>query len=476
LFLLGLHLRQLALRENPQFAALRRWTLWFAAWAGTDLRDSILTNTDLRGVDLRFTRFAHPGDLTRTRFRGAKNAHLAHVKGTILADRRVRELLVTADGAGGDYKQANLHGAWLVGANLRGASLTDAVLTGADLSGADLSDADLSRATLIGADLTGATLTGACIDGWNINTATKLDGVKAEYVYLRSGASGERFERRPQGEGVFGPNDFATLFEQALETVDLIFHEGIDWNAFRAALDELRRHHAEHGRTEDKVFVRSIDNTDDGRLIVRIAVPENADKDADYRRMMVDYERNLMRITAERDQLAGRLEHKDELLGEVRRHNATLERMIDATRHQPITVQAIAQNAPEAAPVSTGDTFNLSGNITGSNINIKSRLEQVSQTIGALPGTDDESKAELKRLLHELSARLGEVPPEHAAEADAVATLTGELIQKASDEPRNPALLQASASALLTAAGRLAERVKPVLALVQQVLAILGLP
>jgi uncharacterized protein YjbI with pentapeptide repeats len=59
--------------------------------------------------------------------------------------------------------------------------------------------------------------------------------------------------------------------------------------------------------------------------------------------------------------------------------------------------------------------------------------------------------------------------------ADAVATLTGDLIDKTGSEPRNPALLKASADALLSSAGRLADRCKPVLNAVEQIVRLLGL-
>lgn len=62
-----------------------------------------------------------------------------------------------------------------------------------------------------------------------------------------------------------------------------------------------------------------------------------------------------------------------------------------------------------------------------------------------------------------------------AAEAEAVATLTGELIDRAAAQPRNPVLLKGSAEALLNSARGLAERVAPVLKVVEQVLRLLGL-
>jgi hypothetical protein len=38
-------------------------------------------------------------------------------------------------------------------------------------------------------------------------------------------------ERRPSS-GEFGPDEFTKLFQEAIDTVDLIFREGVDWRAF----------------------------------------------------------------------------------------------------------------------------------------------------------------------------------------------------------------------------------------------------
>ncbi|WP_295385660.1 pentapeptide repeat-containing protein [uncultured Thiodictyon sp.] len=416
LILVGWYLRRRALAEDPQLLGLRRWVLPIAAWPGTDLRDAHLTDANFSGARMAYARLGSPADLTRTRFRGALDLHIAHVRRTILADRRVRELLVSGDGAGSDFDHADLHGAWLAGANLRGARLCDAELTGADLTHADLTDADLSRATLIGADLTGATLTGALLDGWNIDTATRLDGVVADYVFLEAGPNGERRERRPQGDGTFGPGDFTTLFKQALKTVDLIFRNGIDWDAFRAAFDDLRAHYAESGDgSEAQVRVQSIDTTEDGRIIVRIAVPDQGDKDADYRRLVAGYEQRLIELEAERGRLAVRLEHHEELVASERRHNAVLERMIDAAialRPQPVTIHHTILNAREIGQMTSGDTIHQSGNFSGSIINIKSRLEQVSQGIGTLPQVDDAAKERLTALLAQFGPGPGTAGPD----------------------------------------------------------------
>ncbi|MBE9209230.1 hypothetical protein IQ244_22520 [Nostoc sp. LEGE 06077] len=52
-----------------------------------------------------------------------------------------------------------------------------------------------------------------------VNSATKLDNMNCQYVYLKS----DKQERRPSC------GEFTKLFQKALETVNLIFTDGIDW-------------------------------------------------------------------------------------------------------------------------------------------------------------------------------------------------------------------------------------------------------
>jgi len=287
-----------------------------------------------------------------------------------------------------------------------------------------------------------------------------------------------RRERRPQGEGVFGPGDFNTLFKRALKTVDLIFRNGIDWGAFRAAFDDLHAWYADFGDgRECEVRVQSVENTPDGRVIIRVAVPDGADKDADYRRLTAGYEQRLAALEAERGRLVGRLEHHEELVARERRHNAVLERMIDASigaRAQPLTIHNIVQNARETDQMTGGDSIHQSGNFSGSNINVKSSLTQVSQAIGTLPGLDESGRRQLSDLLAELADALAQTPPERAQEAAAVAALTADLVDKARATPPNPPLLRISAEGVLKAAKSLAETAAPVLKILDQVVGVLG--
>jgi uncharacterized protein YjbI with pentapeptide repeats len=130
--LLSAHVATQTYREAPGFLALRRIGLRLACMGGTDFRGANLTGADFSGANLKECRFgAGPdGDRTphlfRTRFRHAEGLHFAWPGDTLLAQPRVRDLLVA--GAGGES-----------------ADLGALDLRGADLEGLDLSRADFTE-------------------------------------------------------------------------------------------------------------------------------------------------------------------------------------------------------------------------------------------------------------------------------------------------------------------------------------------
>ena len=72
-----------------------------------------------------------------------------------------------------------------------------------------------------------------------------------------------------------------------------------------------------------------------------------------------------------------------------------------------------------------GDTFNMSGDFRGSNVNVKSTLENVTQSISTLPYADDSAKADIVRLVAQLDALLKQVP---AAERQKLSAETETLL------------------------------------------------
>ncbi|MEQ8540893.1 MAG: pentapeptide repeat-containing protein [Coleofasciculus sp. D1-CHI-01] len=208
--------------------------------------------------------------------------------------------LSRANLSGASFFRANLSEANLKGANLKGVDFRGAELCGANLSGANLSDANLSKADLSGANLTGAnltgaklirtqalatnfeevTLTGSCIEDWNINGETNLNCTTCPYIYLKE----HQQDRRPH-VGEFAPGEFTQLFQKALETVDLIFRDGVNWKSFAYSLANTQVIH------EDvPLSIQSIENKGDGTVLIKVGVTANTDKGKIYDDFWSKYE------------------------------------------------------------------------------------------------------------------------------------------------------------------------------------------
>lgn len=110
---------------------------------GKDLRNAVLENTDLSGLNLIMAKMQN-----------------ANLKRAVLSSAQMcRADLTGANLEDAILKEADLEGATLINAKLKGANLTKANLRGAFLMGSDLTKAVLFQADLTGANLFGANLT-----------------------------------------------------------------------------------------------------------------------------------------------------------------------------------------------------------------------------------------------------------------------------------------------------------------------------
>jgi uncharacterized protein YjbI with pentapeptide repeats len=299
-------------------------------------------------------------DLSRANLSGKFKLRKAKFNSTIL---KTAYFSVDMDLARADFENADLTGAYLGGIHLdnatfvrakltnanlaltalRGANFNTSDLNGADLSSADLSGARLTKASLVNTnlsvvkarntDFTGANLTNACIYDWHINPDTKFDKVVCQSIYLKFTIAKGRYvylDRRPHNENeFFKPGEFEALVRQYADTVDLIFREGIDWQALSISLDKFR---VENGGVG--LAVQSIENKG-GDFVIKVAVPpgSNVDKGAIETRIKQGYEQEIKAIEAryeERLQLKGeQAEFFKEQLSIERLRNTDLTRIID---------------------------------------------------------------------------------------------------------------------------------------------------
>ncbi|ABW33435.1 pentapeptide repeat-containing protein [Acaryochloris marina] len=206
---------------NLLIGDVKVWNSWrqMNATVELDLGGANLSGADLKSVNLSGTKLTST-NLSATNLKGANFSN---------ADLTCAQLT-----------SSNLWGANLVNANLSSAILMGANLSYANLGHANLSRVKLKRTNLIGtnflsSNLKYANLTGACIQDWQINGDTSFDNVVCDYIYLRENQQ----ERRPLN-GNFSPGEFVALVQKSLETIDLIFIDGIDWQAFFYSFQQLR--------------------------------------------------------------------------------------------------------------------------------------------------------------------------------------------------------------------------------------------
>lgn len=228
MMVLALYVAWKVFQEDERFSAVRRFGLIVGALGSTLFRGADLTEARFKGALLAYADFRR-AVLARVSWREARGLNEARVEGSVLAQRAVRELLVTGKGAGQNWATVDLSGACLEDADLVGANFRRADLSKSSLCRANLHNAILAKCHAIGANFAGATLTGACLEAWVIDRTTRLENVTCEYVFLleRENERGSR-ERLPHdADQVFGPGDFEKLYTHILGAMELMFRNGV---------------------------------------------------------------------------------------------------------------------------------------------------------------------------------------------------------------------------------------------------------
>ncbi|MFN9560207.1 MAG: pentapeptide repeat-containing protein [Dolichospermum sp.] len=320
-----------SLKGDERDPWIRSYAIAFAATGGTSFYGADLTDADFTGAILKNTDF-RTANLTRTRFYEAKKLDFARPGNTILSNPAVLNLLITLNGRNKSYIGANLRGANLIGADLKEANLKNADIIEATFQEANLEWANLTLTQAIGTNFTKAQMTGACVEAWNIESTTILDNVDCRFVYLLEDPKPrtDDRERRPSS-GEFQPGEFTKLFEEVLNTVDLIFQNGIDWKAFITAFKKVQ---VENQDTE--LVIQSIENKGDGVVVVKVAVPENANKEKIHSDFTENYQ---LALAAVEEKYKAQLQAKDNEIVIYRQQSAEMTEIVKLLANKPINVQ-----------------------------------------------------------------------------------------------------------------------------------------
>jgi uncharacterized protein YjbI with pentapeptide repeats len=329
LICISLMISRRAKSRTPGYMQLNNFSKYISTYYGTcfveaDLTDAILAHALIAHSNLSSAK------LTGANIYGVQQLATDKLTGTILVEPLVCDLLSTHQGTNENYIATNLQGAYLANANLANANLTNANLTNVNLSQTNLINANLSRVSAFGANLQGANLTGSCIADWSIDQTTQLADVVCEYVYLKP-----LFQERYPASGSFAPGDFTRLFQDVCNTVDLIFHQGINWVAFGNSWKQIQ---VENAGVD--LAIQGIEHKGDGLVVVQVEVPAEFDKAKLHQEFNQSYG-ILLQAVEERYQveLAGR----DRELAIYRDQQTHLQQILQSLMAPPDVVALIEQ-------------------------------------------------------------------------------------------------------------------------------------
>ncbi len=125
-----------------------------------------------------------------------------------------------------------------------------------------------------------------------------------------------------------------------------------------------------------------------------------------------------------------------------------------------------------------GSKYVMSGDFRGAILNIESKLDHVTQTVGTMTTGAPDQRAELARLVGELKAALTNVPPAAAADAATLAKRVADLTEEAAIDPPDTDTVRDLGGMVRRAAGKVAHAVPGVMtltaAIIELVAAIVG--
>ena len=274
--------------DAEKFDLIQKVATPFTAVGGTSFRRAILTHADFSQANLHCTDFTN-AQLIGTSFYQSKAFNTVKFNGTIYTNTPARLLALTRNGYRKAYRNLNLQGINLTQGDLSQADLTGCNLNDAVLQQVNLTNANLTTAQAIGTDFEGAQLTGCCLEAWNIDSTTQIKHVVCQFVYLRT----QHRERRPSS-GEFKPGEFSKLFQEVIDTVDLIFQGGLDWQALQSMMAEVNAQQP----ADAPLNIRSIENKDDGVVVVRVDAPSEADKSMLHAELNEQYQAALAALEA----------------------------------------------------------------------------------------------------------------------------------------------------------------------------------
>ena len=358
-----------------------------------------------------------------------------------------RPQLSSADLSNTNLSKFNFFGADLSYADLRNANLELANIAHSRIIKANLHSAFLHGTLAIGTNFSGSTLTGACIRGWNIDCHTNLSDLKCGYVFLDcefridiackpSKCTFQLTQRRPRDStAIFAPGEFAALVQKTLETIDLIFIDGIDWKAFFSSFQELRQQYG-----NDNLSIQSIERKGEA-FVISLESSDVTNSATIEAQAKVLYEQQVKLLET---QYRTQLDAKDKEIESHRRESADMMEITKLLASRPINVEAIAM--ADNQPKST--TYNLQGSKFGGGFAAEGGT-QIGGTLNDYSVTIGNNLDDIDRLLNTISEMVTRFPEEQREEAQVELDDLAEEIK--TPEKHNPTRFKKRLRGLLAA-------------------------
>jgi len=336
---------------NLLYVDLSGANLSWASLSGADLSWANLSGADLSWANLSWANLSE-ANLTGTNLTGT-NLTGTNLSRTNLSQMNLSRMNLSRMNLSGmnlsgmNLSEMNLSRMNLSRTNLSEATLAKINLERADLENANLIKAILLEAKLLNANLKGANLTEACIKDWHINENTNLDDIVCDCIFLDYDYATQQPKDRRPASGSFASGEFAVLLQRIQETIDLVFLNGIDWKAFAASFFNVQ---SESGGGE--LSIQAIEKKKDGAFVIRVTVPEGADKADIERQLKQEYEWQLKALA---EQYQFQLQAKENEIAIYRQQSASFFQIIEWLSKRPI----IIENKAESHLMSGNQEFNL---------------------------------------------------------------------------------------------------------------------
>lgn len=406
-------------------ANLNQADLRFAGLKDSNLRNANLRGAKLNGASLLRTNF-QLANLSKAIFVEAHiietNFHLANLS---YANLEKANLVGVVPGQKLFGFWTNIGDANFVGANLKLANLSGQNVNGQNFREADLSQANLTRVEALGTNFTNAVLTGACIEDWHINNQTNLSNIVCNYIYLKE----NKQERRPHElDKIFGLGEFVSLFKKALETVDLVFNNGVNWQAFIYSFKQLQI------KCDDQnLDIEAIEKKSESVIVVRIKVAPNTNKAEIEKFFRQEYE---IKVEALEEKYRSKLNAKDKDITYFRQLNTSLIEIIKSQANQANNITQIEGNnmAGDRNIEISGGTVNASG---AGAFSLGDISGTVANTINQMSSSSDPNQPDIKKLLIQLKEAIEAEPGLDAVDKNDALEEVNNIAKASQEENKN---------------------------------------